>query len=105
MARARIRVHRPVPPAFGADDRARVESPTRSPDPPRGSPGRRSRPQSCLRARSFSRLTTGPAPVEYERAQIKRRPVMRVTAEAKLATRRRILEAARDCFSRAGFEA
>ena len=30
---------------------------------------------------------------------------MRVTAEAKLATRRRILEAARDCFSRAGFEA
>ena len=30
---------------------------------------------------------------------------MRVTAETKLATRRRILEAARDCFSRAGFEA
>jgi AcrR family transcriptional regulator len=30
---------------------------------------------------------------------------MRVTAEAKLATRRRILEAARDCFSKAGFEA
>jgi AcrR family transcriptional regulator len=30
---------------------------------------------------------------------------MRVTAEAKLATRRRILEAARDCFSRVGFEA
>ena len=30
---------------------------------------------------------------------------MRVTAEAKLATRRRILDAARDCFSRAGFEA
>jgi AcrR family transcriptional regulator len=30
---------------------------------------------------------------------------MRVTAEAKLATRRRILEAARDCFSRAGYEA
>jgi AcrR family transcriptional regulator len=30
---------------------------------------------------------------------------MRVTAEAKLATRRRILEAARECFSRAGFEA
>jgi AcrR family transcriptional regulator len=30
---------------------------------------------------------------------------MRVTAEAKLATRRRILEAARDSFSKAGFEA
>ena len=30
---------------------------------------------------------------------------MRVTAEAKLATRRRILEAARDFFSKAGFEA
>jgi AcrR family transcriptional regulator len=30
---------------------------------------------------------------------------MRVTAETKIATRRRILEAARDCFSRAGFEA
>jgi len=30
---------------------------------------------------------------------------MRVTAEAKLATRSRILDAARDCFSRAGFEA
>ena len=30
---------------------------------------------------------------------------MRVTAEAKIATRRRILEAARECFSRAGFEA
>jgi AcrR family transcriptional regulator len=30
---------------------------------------------------------------------------MRVTAEAKLATRRRILEAARECFSRSGFEA
>jgi AcrR family transcriptional regulator len=30
---------------------------------------------------------------------------VRVTAEAKFATRRRILEAARDCFSRAGFEA
>jgi AcrR family transcriptional regulator len=30
---------------------------------------------------------------------------MRVTAEAKLATRRRILDAARDCFSAAGFEA
>jgi AcrR family transcriptional regulator len=30
---------------------------------------------------------------------------MRVTAQAKLATRRRILEAARDCFSKAGFEA
>lgn len=30
---------------------------------------------------------------------------MRVTAEAKIATRRRILEAARDCFSRAGYEA
>ena len=30
---------------------------------------------------------------------------MRVTAEAKLATRCRILEVARDCFSRAGFEA
>jgi AcrR family transcriptional regulator len=30
---------------------------------------------------------------------------MRVTAEAKLATRRRILAAARDCFSEAGFEA
>jgi AcrR family transcriptional regulator len=30
---------------------------------------------------------------------------MRVTAETKLATRCRILEAARDCFSRAGFEA
>jgi AcrR family transcriptional regulator len=30
---------------------------------------------------------------------------MRVTAEAKLATRRRILESARDCFSQAGFEA
>ncbi len=30
---------------------------------------------------------------------------MRVTAEAKLATRRRILDAARDCFSKAGFEA
>jgi AcrR family transcriptional regulator len=29
---------------------------------------------------------------------------MRVTAEAKVATRRRILEAARDCFSRVGFE-
>src|SRR6516162_4121986 len=29
---------------------------------------------------------------------------MRVTAAAKLATRRRILEAARDCFRRAGFE-
>jgi AcrR family transcriptional regulator len=29
---------------------------------------------------------------------------MRVTAETKLATRCRILEAARDCFSRAGFE-
>jgi AcrR family transcriptional regulator len=31
--------------------------------------------------------------------------MMRVTAEAKLATKRRILEAARDCFSKAGFEA
>jgi AcrR family transcriptional regulator len=30
---------------------------------------------------------------------------MRVTAETKIATRRRILEAARDCFSKAGFEA
>ena len=30
---------------------------------------------------------------------------MRVTAEAKVATRRRILEAARDCFEKAGFEA
>jgi len=30
---------------------------------------------------------------------------MRVTAEVKLATRRRILEAARDCFSKATFEA
>jgi AcrR family transcriptional regulator len=30
---------------------------------------------------------------------------MRVTAEAKHATRRRILQAARDCFSKAGFEA
>jgi AcrR family transcriptional regulator len=30
---------------------------------------------------------------------------MRVTAAAKLATRRRSLEAARDCFRRAGFEA
>jgi len=30
---------------------------------------------------------------------------MRVTAETKLATRRRILEAARDCFSKAGFDA
>jgi len=30
---------------------------------------------------------------------------MRVTAETKLATRRRILEAARDCFSNVGFEA
>src|SRR4051794_22810280 len=30
---------------------------------------------------------------------------MRVTAEAKIATRRRILDASRDCFSRAGFEA
>ena len=30
---------------------------------------------------------------------------MRITAEAKLATRSRILEAARDCFSKAGFEA
>jgi AcrR family transcriptional regulator len=30
---------------------------------------------------------------------------MRVTAETKLATRRRILAAARDCFFRAGFEA
>ena len=30
---------------------------------------------------------------------------MRVTAETKAATRRRILEAARDCFSKAGFEA
>jgi AcrR family transcriptional regulator len=29
---------------------------------------------------------------------------MRVTAEAKRATRRRILEAARDCFSKVGFE-
>jgi AcrR family transcriptional regulator len=31
--------------------------------------------------------------------------MMRVTAEAKVATRRRILEVARDSFSRAGFEA
>ena len=30
---------------------------------------------------------------------------MRVTAETQAATRRRILEAARDCFSKAGFEA
>jgi AcrR family transcriptional regulator len=30
---------------------------------------------------------------------------VRVTAEVKAATRRRILEAARDCFSRVGFEA
>jgi AcrR family transcriptional regulator len=30
---------------------------------------------------------------------------MRVTAEAKIATKRRILEVARECFSRAGFEA
>jgi AcrR family transcriptional regulator len=30
---------------------------------------------------------------------------MRVTAETKIATRRRILEAARDCFSKVGFEA
>ncbi len=30
---------------------------------------------------------------------------MRVSAEAKVATRRRILEAARDCFAKVGFEA
>jgi AcrR family transcriptional regulator len=33
------------------------------------------------------------------------RPVVRVTAETKVATRRRILEAARDRFTQAGFEA
>jgi AcrR family transcriptional regulator len=49
-------------------------------------------------------LTSGPEPILYERAH-KKRPDVRITQEAKAATRERVLDAARRMFARAGFEA